>query len=836
MNRIRLFFFTVIIIVCILILGSISFSGQNTDSGWISLPYSGSQGITGKYVYVVGGYNTLDDGGPGWGTADASKSRVIGDKMGELEIKFEDGTSANIPLVFGYTMWFYEGWKEAEFPFKSDKADPQLRSLLTSSLHLLGAYEGSDTCVFRVNTEGRKVIGLKIKDNPDEDGEPIFKGAFITDESAGVLQTGEYSFSASDSFFDTHTISINDTYPISVQDNISKINKALMTYYEAFDNVDTFRYPDEYTGSKILFTGNSLANIATGVVYHNLDNLQKRVDDDGFLHTSYKDAVTWRYAGFGYWLNAGSYYDFFYSRDGGRAIMTMNTFGQNDEAARSILFGNKCMMYFPDNNMTFMGVKIPGHYTVMVNKPMHYSTYLVPEAWWPTRYTEAKFGADYQNLGNQETDGHGLMMMANYSVWRNLGSTEKWVNDNWTHINEGVAWIQWCFEHTDLSFAKNGILYAESEAGMNDYTMYCNVPCYLGVLGYSQMAQAAGKTEISNEWYALANQMKEDIYKQFRNQKTGSWKADRYGFYHDPVITMMSDMFGYDLADMDPAWVDISRSSYAEDIASVADNGYFGPTGTGYDHSMITQSALLLDNMSDATKLIENLTRVSYAPGFIEPYLVPEGFTVNTAEGYIRRQGDLGNLVQLAEAMKCYAITVGISQVNNNTLKIMPRLPEGWQVDVQNFDLQNATGAIDLLVSYPQSGIQTVRLTLGDTEGFDTVRMRLGPLPAGTGLCAVQVNGVNTPCEMVSSGDSSWAWVTLDTDSAEKKIALIYGDSIENLPSWPDKWPEHNISENVSRTPADNKSPVMLIIIISATACVVLIAIVTTVIIKKKRR
>ena len=92
MNRIRLFFFTVIIIVCILILGSISFSGQNTDSGLISLPYSGSQGITGEYVYVVGGYNTLDDGGPSWGTADASKSRVIGDKMGELEIKFEDGT------------------------------------------------------------------------------------------------------------------------------------------------------------------------------------------------------------------------------------------------------------------------------------------------------------------------------------------------------------------------------------------------------------------------------------------------------------------------------------------------------------------------------------------------------------------------------------------------------------------------------------------------------------------------------------------------------------------------------------------------------------------------
>ena len=427
-------------------------------------------------------------------------------------------------------------------------------------------------------------------------------------------------------------------------------------------------------------------------------------------------------------------------------------------------------------------------------------------------------------------------MMANYSVWRNLGSTEQWVNDNWTEIEEGVEWIQWCFEHTDLSFAKSGILYAESEAGMNDYTMYCNVPCYLGVLGYSQMAQAVGKTEISNKWLDLANQMKEDIYDYFYNQRSGIWKADRYGFYHDPVITMMSDMYGYDLNDMDSLWVQVSKSSYAEDIAPVAAAGYYGPTGTGYDHSMITQNALLLDQMADATKLMENLTKVSYAPGLVEPYLVPEGFTVNVDEGYIRRQGDLGNLVQLAEAMKCYAITIGISQVNNNTLKIMPRLPEGWCADVQDFGLQNASGAIDLLVTYPSAGVQTARLTLGTTSGFDSVRLRLGPLPADTGLCALQVNGVNTPCEMVVSGDSCWVWMTLDTDGAEKKIALIYGDSMETLPSWPDEWPEHNITGNTPPVQPADKLPVMLIVIIAAVVSALLVTVTAVVIVKKKWR
>ena len=127
---------------------------------------------------------------------------------------------------------------------------------------------------------------------------------------------------------------------------------------------------------------------------------------------------------------------------------------------------NQWMMYFPENNITFMGEAVPGHYTVVVNKPMLYSQTLVPDANWPTRYTQEKFGDDYQNLGNQETDGHGLMMLANYNVWKNQGADAEWVNEHWSYINEAAKWILWCFDHPDLSFASDGLLYAESEAGM----------------------------------------------------------------------------------------------------------------------------------------------------------------------------------------------------------------------------------------------------------------------------------------------------------------------------------------------------------------------------------
>ena len=242
---------------------------------------------------------------------------------------------------------------------------------------------------------------------------------------------------------------------------------------------------------------------------------------------------------------ANSYYTAYYSRDGGRALMTLNQYGYTAAAERSVQYANRQMMYFLQNGLTIGGVNIPGHYTVVVHEPMLYSTVLVPHAGWATRYTKEKFGDEYQNLGNQETDGHGLMMLANYSTWQNLGSTAAWVEENWSAVKEAPTWILWCFEHPDLSFAKDGLLYAESEAGMMQYTMYCNVPCMLGMYGYAEMAETAGHTAEATWWGACADAMKVAIEKRFLRKRSTTWNSTGFGFFHDPVITMLADVYGY---------------------------------------------------------------------------------------------------------------------------------------------------------------------------------------------------------------------------------------------------------------------------------------------------
>lgn len=832
--------FLICLVLCLVGITAKKTMAADDSAKWVSFPYNLNNNQTYEYIYVVGGYHSVDNGCPAWGTSNESDIRFIGESMGDLVITYQDGTEDKVPLMFGYTMWWRSHWQEPCAPFNGEGTVDEMKSMLQSTLHLYGAYEGNEKCVFKVKVQNKVIKKIQVADDPTENGSPVFTGVYLVNGNPGKLTKGNFEFDTNHSFFDQHTIDSTNPFPERLKETFDKINYNLLTYEEDYANAPEFTYPAEHTGSKVYFKGTSIAEIASGVVYHNVKNLVDRTDDDGFMHTSYDGAPSWRYDGFGCWVvNANSYYDSFYSRDDGRAIMSLLSYGDISTAEKTVNFGNKNMMYFPENNITFNGVNVPGHYTVVVNKPMLYSTTLVPHANWPTRYTEKAFGKDYQNLGNQETDGHGLMMLANYNVWKNQGATVQWVNDNWKYINEGAAWILWCFDNPDISLVKNGLLYAESEAGMMEYTLYCNVPCYLGLCGYVEMAEAAGKTEEAAKWKKCADDLRAAITDRFAG-RMGNW-VGKFGFFHDPVVTMMSDYFGYDTADMIEEWVTCSRGSYEKDIASARKNNYFGNGGgVGYDHSMITQSALLMDQMKDAGPLVINLSKLSYAPRLPEPYIVPEALCVDIEAGVIRRQGDLGNLVQVAEALKCYSLVTGVSPVNNNILKLMPRLPENWEVDVQDYDIPNVDGTLDMIVTYPKDGAQTAQITLKETSGFDTVSFRFGPLPMSTTCAAVQIDGVGIDgVQLIESGDSKWAWVSFTPSTETQRLAVIYGDTVESLPSWPDNWatPRPGADPDSIDTNVNNKTFPMKTFIIAAvaTVAVIVVAVVIILVVRKKK-
>ena len=736
----------------------------------------------GKYLYAVGGYHSTDTGCPAWGTSDPSDIRFIGDHLGDLVITYADDSSDTIPLILGYTLWLHSTWMETPAPFMGEGKDEALAACLMEVLALYGAWDRREKWVLRVALRELPVTAVEVVSNPDKNparpvlsvytvpwgtveaqplkkGAPVFTEAYITDDKTLPMLGDD----ASD-FFASHTVYPTALSLQSIMDKLDMICHALHTFDADFEHVPALEIPDDCHAYRVIFTGSPLAEIATGVVYHNMKNLCERTDPDGFFHTSYHNAPSWRYDGFGpYVLKANSYYDAYYARDCARAILTLNSFGETNQALASCHLGNEYMMAYPRDGVTLGGIPIPGHFSVMCNKPYIYSQLLIHHGW-PTQYTPERFGEECGNLGNQETDGHGLMMMANFAAWCAHGRSGEYVRDHWGYIKEGAAWILWCFNHPELSFVQNDLLYGETEAAMNDYTLYANVPCYLGLLGYVEMAAVAGFSQEATLWKTYADRLRGGIDKCLTHGD--GWLLEKCGFSHDPVVTMLADIYGYDTADMPADWVARSRAVYPADLAKTVDFGYYGVRGgIGYDHSMMAQNALLLDQTTDAGKLVESLCRICYAPRLPEPYLVPEGMAIDAGKGIFRRQGDLGNLVQLAEAMKCYHLVVGISPQWGDTVKLLPRLPQGWRVSVRDYPLVNTSATVDMETSYPVEHTQSMTLHLNGDCGVNKARIRFGPFPKETHEAIVTLNGESYTVPTEVCGDATWAWMTVDVST-----------------------------------------------------------------------
>ena len=749
----------------------------------VNIPYKDVNGLQGRFLYAVGGYHSTDSGCPAWGTSNPCDIRFIGDKFGELRIDYEDGETDLIPLILGYTLWLHSVWCERPAPFFGDGKDDRLTDILQSTLSLYGAFDLKDKWLLKTALRDKAVVSVKVISDPGKNidlpvlsvytvpwgtvedqqmkkGEPVFTEAYIADGEE-LPEFAEVSDAAV--FFASHTIDPANIPYRQIEDNLKTICRALHTFDDDFESVPEFMTPDGFHPFCVSFSSSPLAEIASAAVYHNLRNLCERTDGDGFIHTSYHNAPSWRYDGFGpYVLNANSYYDSYYSRDCARAIMTLGSFGYTDKAAASCNLANVFMMTYENDGVTLGGIPVPGHFSVIANKPYIYSRLLIHHGW-PTRYTPDRFGDECTNLGNQETDGHGLMMMANYLTWKNRGRSCQYVRDNWKYISECVNWIIWCFDHPELSFAENGLLYGETEAAMNDYTLYANVPCYLGLSGYIEMALAAGMDSYAAVWRTYADRIRKGIDDQLT--EGNGWKLEKCGFSHDPVITMLSDIYGFDTDDMPADWVGRCRESFDKDLEKTVDHGPYGVRGgIGYDHSMITQNALLLDRTKDAGKLLRSLCRICYAPRLPEPYLVPEGMSIDAEKGIFRRQGDLGNLVQLAEAMKCFYIVIGISPLCSDSVKIMPRLPEGWSVSVKDFPIANTEALADMDTAYPSGSKQSMLLHLSGIIPAKTIRIRFGPFAPDEKTAEISLNSISYVLPTKQSGDAAWSWLELKAD------------------------------------------------------------------------
>jgi hypothetical protein len=744
--------------------------------------------VSASYLYITGGIDNIDKGSPDWGTTDSRKFRMIGDYAGELRVSYDNQDTDTIPLVYGYTLWFRNGWTNSKEPFNSNI---DARHLLDSTLYLNHIYEDKADYVLRIRLRHSAVNRIDYYDNRLKEGYVKF-GKFQLSgvdnenhlpDSLSLIAVSE----AEEGFYATHTVDTIQPYPLQVKHNLRRLMYLL--YYFDFDheNVTDVDVPKDYQGPSIVFSGEPEANIISSVFHHNLADQVSRVDTNGLVHESAYKAPSWFYDGFGTWTNVigmgeektGSYYECYYTRN--KTIMVLPDLDYIEESNRALALLDKQLMYFPENFPTLQqgGKRIPGHWTVIVNNPLIYS-HVLTGVGWPTQYTFEKFGTHYRDFGNPETDGHGHSMMSHWKTWHNSGRKEEWVHDRWPCLKEAADYILWHLRNPDLSFSKYGLLYAESEAAMNDYSLYCNFPCYLGLLMYAEMADSIGEKESGMRWRSTARNLKDSMEGYFAadDPEYGIiWR--KVGFYHENILMTFKEYQGFDLTGKLPDdWIKRSLNTYLKERDLQPD--YYGPTGLGYDHGVITQTAMMLDRMDEVTKWMRSLAHICHAPRLPRPYIVPECASIDAKRGIIRRQGDVGNGYQQAEIINTILLCAGIDDNIPGILKIMPRLPEKWDMKISDYPVivysngTNYKSRIDMSVSCPEPGSQTVHVKVISGGDLSNVNIRLGPFDPMVEKVRIDMNGrrkADYPCFI--SGNKAWTWFVAKEIKAGSEITIL---------------------------------------------------------------
>lgn len=731
-------------------------------------PLEGFEPSEGKYLFLSGGVYSPDKGCPDWGSNRDEDTYFPGDRAGSIVLTYAGGAQDEIPLIFGYTLWFAKHFADCGAPFYGEETNGAAASLLRQTLCLKGGFEAAPPYVLCLNIHGEQVHKIEINPEPSKQGGPVYTHYFFSD-------------SCTDDFLSAHTVDAHKPLPLSITTALGEISHTLFTFDpQDYITVPRFEFPAGYDGVRVRFCGNAFADIATGVFFENMMQIYHKIDADGKVHESSYMAPSWRYDGFGTWRpGANSYYAQMWTRNH-HSVSAMARLGFTEKASKAVEYSNNCMMYFKREKLTLGGKPIPGHWTAVCDDPMYYSKVLQYAGWY-TKYTQERFGEEFQNLGNFEVDGHGFAMLGIYNVWKSGGSSAEYVLEHLEEIAEPVNFIKWCLDNPELSFSEHGLLYGETEAGLADIslgagmkiTMYGNIACCLGVRAYSEMVRTAGMAELADRWLEIGRRLEKSIMEYF--VKEGKWDLNNRGFYHDSALPTYSDYAGYDSAhDIPEQWYGLSERTYPSDLADYIGFAMVGPRGIGYDHCIFTQTALLLDKVQDYSRLLENLCKICYSPRLPQPYIVPECASYSPEKSIFRRQGDLGNLAHQAEAMHTLLTVIGLCERENGLIKWIPRLPEGWTVKAEKLPVPGKDGLINLECGFPEHGEQTAHIRLEGAEGFEML-FRAGPFDKGAQV-QCSINGKQAGCVTEVCGQAAWGRISMDIVPGEQYMIKVWAD------------------------------------------------------------
>jgi hypothetical protein len=327
-------------------------------------------------------------------------------------------------------------------------------------------------------------------------------------------------------------------------------------------------------------------------------------------------------------------------------------------------------------------------------------------------------------------------------------------------------WILWQFDHSEISGATNGVLHTTGEcATMDGYSVYADYVCMDALQGLAQMADSIGETNSAAPWRERAEKMRKAIESRYviTDPKYGRvWTLDFAGWPNQSTVLgpliFLADYKGLAPEQDDSAWRPVNEAAYQRLIDTCRPFGFYGQA-MGYGQGFVTQSALLLDRMHDATEMLNWAAREIYDPRF-GSYIVPEGCEIDSTWHFRYRMGDLGNGVQEAEIVKALRIMIGVDDAQPNLLQFFPRMPYGWsELAVEKYPvLFKRAGKMETAhLRYKlERSTNGMKLSITSDKDLGPVVMRLGPFEKPPDASNIRVNGKVQEGSVEHSGDSWW--------------------------------------------------------------------------------
>lgn len=634
---------------------------------------------------------------------DPSRHFWIGEQAGTIRVKYADGVEEAYPLVIGEGLWWGKVFWVNPEPYPHD---PALRAALADSLRVYppqpvedGRYVASIA-----PREAKEIDSIVVEGAPPKLGGPVIDAITVTPPGEALPVEAQA------------IKPLSSGRPSDASDRrLEALRQALYSTAENFRGpASPPPPPANYHGPVVAFDGGTTGTILTAAFAANLQDMAAKVTPDGMYHTSTAGAPNWsRYVGFGtYKLGLGRYYDESWGRDLGRSLGELCELGYLAAAGRCADWVLKEARLAANGSaaLRYRGADLPPHWWRIVNQPSLHQ-------------------------GPLENDGHGLIMLFLYRYWQRTEDRDAWARARWDDLRAAGDWIGWQFAHPGVTGASD-VLHTTSEcAAMDGESIYADIACRDGLLGFAEIADGLGERDAARSWRALAARMTAGISRHYPVADAAfgpAWTEVAAGWPHRSSVLgpllFASDLAGF-APDAEPAaWRERDRNSYLRLVARYRTFGFYGDA-MGYGQGFVTQAALLLDRMDDASRMLDWTAREIYDPR-VGTFIVPEGVHLDPTGKYWFRIGDLGNGVQEAEIVKALRLILGWDDTRPANLRWRPRLPFAWK----GMAVRNLPVAAGHLPGHPVAHITATLRRDGDTLAYAVSADRdLGEIPARMG-------------------------------------------------------------------------------------------------------